>query len=698
MLNLFDDNMLAVREDSTALRKGQSRAGELMFTGRVEGADVVANRVGGAIVTDAPAADARGGAVTPTTGKVVVAPSHNGTQLPDSGETRTKAGKEIALKAKDKTSALAGKKGGATDLVIKGEGPQRALGASDLFVPSLATSATFPKEVGLSPSTQRTGRWASRKPQGDGDGASRLGDLVTDRLTTGVIDEVGEEAGDAGTDSLPSLVRDMGAVYATTKTATAVLKAPGDIAQGHIDKVDGRGRRLTGLRVKNDAKIRAAEAELRTLRAKGVSERTLRYRAQSAKLRYRRMRDRRLGKKLSKHVVRATKPASRARYAAAKAAASKFGRIALAIALPFALLLAVPTIALIVAGGAAGTNTNTGAGALTGDVAELAMFLKSEMGLNDAQAAGILGNVVFETGNGSDHLENWPDGTPLVMSYEVEYVDNSHGYERGIGFVQFTDGSSDNEATALENFARARNKEWTNPEAQRQFFKEVSWEDHWITQSSRAWADANGFAGTKYDNVMCGKQQFLETTEPEMAALIFQCGYLRGFQGLVYGHPIHIKGRMACARYIYKQLTTPGKSLSYGSANAPENVKQFVSKALATIGSGYSWSGYHWTGSPSTSWFTCSGVPCYALGLPSRAKAPINFYHELLDRGVFKNGSSNLNYGDLVIYDYLGTNGIWPAHIGIYLGDGKVLDSIPGSGVQIRNVDYMRVLGGGPAF
>lgn len=128
-------------------------------------------------------------------------------------------------------------------------------------------------------------------------------------------------------------------------------------------------------------------------------------------------------------------------------------------------------------------------------------------------------------------------------------------------------------------------------------------------------------------------------------------------------------------------------------ATAVGDVSSFVARAYSIIGSGYSWSGYNWTGSTASSWFTCSGVIDYALGRPPRASSPETLYAEVGGRMKYDVGS--FEYGDLVFYACLGRS---PGHVGIYVGNGKVLDSISSGGVAIRDVGYMAVMGGGSIF
>ncbi len=144
-------------------------------------------------------------------------------------------------------------------------------------------------------------------------------------------------------------------------------------------------------------------------------------------------------------------------------------------------------------------------------------------------------------------------------------------------------------------------------------------------------------------------------------------------------------------------------SNSNSSSNSGSSSRQpttsaaaMVQRAYSVIGSGYSYTGYNWTGSTSSSWFTCSGLIDYALGLSPWSNSPATLYNKVGSR--ITHSVSNLQYGDLVFFN--AGSGIY--HVGIYIGGGKMIDSIPNGGVGIRSVtyiagsDYREFAGGGP--
>lgn len=113
---------------------------------------------------------------------------------------------------------------------------------------------------------------------------------------------------------------------------------------------------------------------------------------------------------------------------------------------------------------------------------------------------------------------------------------------------------------------------------------------------------------------------------------------------------------------------------------APESVKAFVDRAKSVIGSNYSPSGYYWTGDTATSAFTCSGLVDFAGNQPSQASCPESEMEVLKAHNKLVTDVNKLKYGDVV---YFGFGGRHPGHVGIYLGDGQVLEA-DGSSVAIN--------------
>ena len=144
--------------------------------------------------------------------------------------------------------------------------------------------------------------------------------------------------------------------------------------------------------------------------------------------------------------------------------------------------------------------------------------------------------------------------------------------------------------------------------------------------------------------------------------------------------------------------SSSGGSSSGGASVAPSgSASAMVQRAYSVIGSGYSYTGYKWTGSTSTSWFTCSGLVDYAMGYGPWSNSPATFRSKVRHLTYDVN---SLSYGDLVFFK----SGSRISHVGIFIGSGKMIDSIPGAGVGIRSItyiagsDYRDFAGGGPIY
>lgn len=141
-----------------------------------------------------------------------------------------------------------------------------------------------------------------------------------------------------------------------------------------------------------------------------------------------------------------------------------------------------------------------------------------------------------------------------------------------------------------------------------------------------------------------------------------------------------------------------GSSSGGGASVTPSgSASAMVQRAYSVIGSGYSYTGYKWTGSTSTSWFTCSGLVDYAMGYGPWSNSPATFRSKVR---YLTYDVNSLSYGDLVFFK----SGSRISHVGIYIGSGQMIDSIPGAGVGIRSIayiagsDYRDFAGGGPIY
>lgn len=137
--------------------------------------------------------------------------------------------------------------------------------------------------------------------------------------------------------------------------------------------------------------------------------------------------------------------------------------------------------------------------------------------------------------------------------------------------------------------------------------------------------------------------------------------------------------------------SSSGSSTSYSSSGSSStSYSDMLARVRSLLGSGYQYSGYNYTGDTSSSSFTCSGVVDYALGRSSQSSSPETLYQEVGSN--MTTDVSQLQEGDLVFYSYGGRE---VGHVGVYIGNGQIIDSIPNGGVAVRDVNYMNVVGGG---
>lgn len=284
-----------------------------------------------------------------------------------------------------------------------------------------------------------------------------------------------------------------------------------------------------------------------------------------------------------------------------------------------------------------------GTGALTGDAAEFAQFLKNDMGMNNAQAAGVIGNAVVESGNGS-----WIAGDPLVLGWGA-----LEGNGIGHGIFQWSFGRAD----ALMALAQSQGKDWTDKGVQMQYFKS-EWDSAWgLAQGSIDYYTDGEYSG------VASKETFENETSVDMAALEFLAGWERASKSTS-----HWKNRVACAQYIYSALESgAGGTINDGSLSGSQQA--VISAAYATPSPGYGYcaawvsnvfqnAGIGYFGGNAcdmyNSWCTSSNLDDLKPGM------------------IIAVSTHNL---DAAGRDY--------GHVGIYIGNGQVMDNIG----PIRTID-----------
>ena len=322
---------------------------------------------------------------------------------------------------------------------------------------------------------------------------------------------------------------------------------------------------------------------------------------------------------------------------------------------------------LIFSGGWAGGGSGDH-GALTGVEAQVYDSLTG-YGFSDEAIAGVLGNMKAESG--MDPTVDADDGFGTVSMGLMQMV----GAER-VNFMSWCESKGYSWSTV------AAQMEWT-------FSGESgtsSYEERWMFPGrvGDSYTSCPGYEDYFGSSWYKTGEEYKASSDVKLAAFSWMACY----EGCATGQVSHLDNRISYAQEYLEQIKQGSGSSGSGSSSAASS--DFVSRAMAVVGSNYTSSGYIWTGQTSSSYFTCSGLVDYAAGLPTNSNWPEKLYAEV---SGLKQDVSSLSYGDLVFYSYAGRN---PGHVGIYIGDGKIVDAEPGGGVQVRDVNSPGTfLGGG---
>ena len=277
-----------------------------------------------------------------------------------------------------------------------------------------------------------------------------------------------------------------------------------------------------------------------------------------------------------------------------------------------------------------------GSGALTGDVAEFAQFLKNDMGMNDYETAAIIANAMVESGGGA----SWTQGQPFAIGWDAESADGGKGILQWTGNSE-VDGSGD---------------AWKDKEWQKEYFKRTYYA-HWMNNSEATYTDG------QHSGVV-GLGDFMETTDPAEAALIFMVGYERPSEVTAYNH---YPKRMEIAQAVYASLTASSGTISDGTMSGSQQA--VVNAAHSTPSPGY---GY-----------------CAAWVTNVFQNAGIGYFGgnacDMYNSWCTSSNLDDLKPGMIIAVSThnLDAAGRIYGHVGIYIGGGKVMDNIG----AIRTID-----------
>lgn len=326
-----------------------------------------------------------------------------------------------------------------------------------------------------------------------------------------------------------------------------------------------------------------------------------------------------------------------------------FGKLAL-MALPILLIIVGGFLALVLLAAVFSDDVkdeNDSFGSLSGVQLEVAQTLRAQ-GLGDIQIAAIMGNISGESG--------W--------NPKAEYHGNGSRYEYGYGLFQFTDTKQGvGNYTNYKNWAQAHGKSLDSAAAQTEYF---------ISQLRASWSTglhSGGYYAAEIPQFV-GKNAsydaFLNNSNLAFATYAFLACYERPADWAAESsYPV----RYAEAQKFYAQLTTSGGAELEAST---ETQKRIVSAARMTPFQGEGW---------CASWVSHAYENAGLGYIGGNANDMYRSFANNHDR-------SQLKVGMVVAVEHsvAGSSLGWKyGHVGIYIGDGKVLHN--SSSVETTSLD-----------
>ena len=283
--------------------------------------------------------------------------------------------------------------------------------------------------------------------------------------------------------------------------------------------------------------------------------------------------------------------------------------------------------------------------------AELAIYLYlKDHGCDDIHAAAIMGNYCHESAGSANHAiypmadqamgsyAYWLDGKSPKTNDEI--ISRGSVYNKATGIGQWDGGRR----LRLAQFAKENGKNWYDLDVQLEF-----WSDH---DEWGSFHSANG----KYNY-----QTFMDATDLEAATKIYAMGWERC--AMVGGKPSGWGQRYTNAQYFYNAITsgTLGGS-GQGLAGATGTQLAVVNACKSTPSPGLNWCAA-WV----TNVFKAAGVGSFGGNACDMVKA-----------WCHSNNPADLKVGMIVgdaSHPGTGSPGLLYGHIGIYIGDGKVMSN-----------------------
>lgn len=286
---------------------------------------------------------------------------------------------------------------------------------------------------------------------------------------------------------------------------------------------------------------------------------------------------------------------------------------------------------------------------LGGEELKIYLYLKDH-GCDDIHAAAIMGNYCHESAGTAakkiypmaDQAKGgrayWEEGISPCTNDEI--IARGSVYNKAVGIGQWDGGRR----LRLAQFAKETGRNWYELDVQLEF-----WSDH---DEWGSFTSANG----KYTY-----QTFMETDDLESATMHYAMGWERC--AMVGGKPHGWDSRYPNAEYFYNAITSGSLGGSGQELSGATGSQLAVVSACKSTPS----PGKNWCAAWVTNVFKAAGVGYYGGNACDMVKA-----------WCHSNNPADLKVGMIVgdtSHPGTGTPGLLYGHVGIYVGDGKVMSN-----------------------
>lgn len=321
--------------------------------------------------------------------------------------------------------------------------------------------------------------------------------------------------------------------------------------------------------------------------------------------------------------------------------------LGLPVAAVLSILLAVGLLVSLVGG--IDSESNSGAGALDGVAAQVATALAG-YGFSDEATAAVLGNMMQESGlnPGTDGGDGFANGAT------------------SLGLLQLTDHGSDHERTDFLNWCAANGKTWSDVATQ------IEWSFSGEPGTSPYWERWGPGLAASYYELEDGYQarfgtdfyrsgaQMKESTDVDLATYSWMACYERPGSRKTYGDDVsRLDNRLRYANDFLAQIRSGGSGQDYQASSDQQKAIVDATTRVPSPGAGL------------CAMWVSQVYSAAGLGYPGGNANDMYWnYCTSSDRNQLKVGML------VAVPSWTGTSaGRIYGHVGIYIGDGKVISN-----------------------